>query len=303
MTTQAYFVGRKAGSMQSPYNGSQEVYGSQRLDGLKLAKPTYEHCTFANISFKESELEGGQFLNCAFIACYFRKSDIRNCSFSSCRFINCEFPGASFGGCDFRYTRFVGCYVSFAEIEHNLPQEPNLREELARNLSREAATLGDSRNARTYRLCEVQARESHYRAAVMAQSKWYRDHYDAFARIDVALRLIVSLINRMLFGYGERLWVLVRNYAIATFVLFPLLFYWTPDALSAPPARAADFGAQVSFWTALEFSVDNAVAGALGSTIHAVGWTARLFAATETILTAIWASLVAAYLFRWSLHR
>ena len=171
MTTQAYFVGRAVGKIQPPYRGEQEVYGGQLLDGSTLEKPTYEHCTFANISFKGVALEGGRFLNCAFIGCYFRKSDIKSSNFSSCRFINCEFPGASFSGCDFRYARFVNCYVPFAEIEHNLPPEPNLREELAHNLAREAAALGDSREARTYRLCEVQAREAHYWAVIMAKSK------------------------------------------------------------------------------------------------------------------------------------
>jgi hypothetical protein len=70
--------------------------------------------------------------------------------------------------------------------------EPNLREHLANNLAREAAALGDPRTARIYRLCEANARESHYRAAIMGKSKWYREHYDGLARRDVALRLAGS---------------------------------------------------------------------------------------------------------------
>jgi hypothetical protein len=303
MTAEAYFFGRTAGTIQSPYCGTDQVYGNQRLDGAGLDKPTYEHCTFANISFKSARLAGGRFLNCVFVACFFRKADVESCSFSSCRFIDCEFPGASFSGCDFRYTRFAGCYIPFDEMEHNLPTEPNLREDLSHNLAREAATLGDPRTARTYRLCEVNAREAHYRAAVMGKSKWYRDHYDGLARATTALRVVGSLLNRILFGYGERLRVVILNYAIATLVLFPLLFYFIPGGLSVPSTTAGTVAWQPSLWAALEFSLSNAVAGALRSPIEAVGFLTRLVAATQIILTAIWASLVAGYVFRWSLQR
>lgn len=303
MTGQAYFVGRTPGKIEPPYSGIDAIYGNQRLDGLKLKKPTYEHCTFANISFLKGSLDGGHFLNCVFISCYFRRTDLRNCDFRSCRFIDCEFPGASFGGCDFRYARFAGCFIPFDEIEHSLPSEPNLREDLSRNLAREAAALGDPRTARTYRLCEVKARESNHWAAVLAKSKWYKDHYDGLARVQVAFQITGSVLNRMLFGYGELLRVVVRNYAIATLVLFPLLFYFLPSALSVSSAGVDASGWQPTPWDAIEFSVNNAVAGALHSPIEAVGWTARLIAAVQIVLTAIWASLVAVYLFRWSLRR
>jgi hypothetical protein len=254
------------------------------------------------MSFKDAQLKDGRFVNCVFVACFFRKTDVLSCSFSSCRFIDCEFPGASFSGCDFRYTRFTGCYVPFDEIEHNLPSEPNLREMLSQNLAREAALLGDSHAARRYRLAEVNAHESNAWAAVMGKTKWYREHYDGRARLVTLLRVTGSVFNRALFGYGERLWVLVRNYAIATFVVFPLLYFFIPGSLSG--ATAAGTTVEKSpWWAALEFSLSNAVAGALQSPIEAVGFLARIAAAAQIILTAIWASLVASYLFRWSLQR
>ena len=303
MTAEAYFLGRAAGIIEPPYRGSDQVYASQRLDGAAIGKPTYEHCTFANISFKDAKLEDGRFLNCVFVACFFRKADVRSCSFLSCRFIDCEFPSTSFSGCDFRYTRFAGCYLPFDEIEHNLPPEPNLREQLARNLAREAAALGDPRTARTYRLCEVHARESHYWAAVMGKSKWYKDHYDGPARVGIALRIGGSLLNRILFGYGERLRVVFRNFLVATLVIFPILFYSIPGGLSVSSTAASTAVSQPPLWAALEFSISNAVAGALHSPIEAAGISARFAALAQIVLTAIWASLVAGYLFRWSLQR
>ena len=109
MTGEAYFIGRAAGTIQTPYSGTDQIFGGQRLDGKIIEKPTYEHCTFANISFKETRLVDGRFLNCVFVACFFRKTDVQSCNFSSCRFIDCEFPSSSFSSCDFRYARFAGC--------------------------------------------------------------------------------------------------------------------------------------------------------------------------------------------------
>ncbi len=303
MTGQAYFIGRTPGKIEHPYSGVDAIYGGERLDGLKVENPKYEHCTFANVSFLNGIIDGGNFLNCAFISCYFRRTDLRNCRFSSCRFIDCEFPGASFGSCDFRYARFAGCFIPFHEIEHNLPSEPNLREDLCQNLAREAAVLGDPRTARTYRLCEVKARESNYWAAVMAKSKWYKDHYDVLARVGVAFKIAGSLLNRMFFGYGELLGVVIRNYVMATFVFFPLLFYLLPNALTLSSTGVDVSVWQPTVWDALQFSLNNAVAGALHSPIEAVGWSARIISVVQIVLTAIWASLVAVYLFRWSLRR
>lgn len=303
MRAGAYFIGRTEGTIEHPYNGTSRLYSSQLLDGATLDKPTYEHCTFANISFKETKMKGGHFANCAFVACYFRNADIRNCSFSSCRFIDCEFPKTAFSGCDFRYTRFAGCYIPFDEIEHSLPTEPNLREQIAHNLARESAALGDSRNARAYRLCQVKAREAHYVAAFRANSKWYKDHYDGLARLTAFVRYTGSILNRVLFGYGERLRVVLRNFVLATLVVFPILFYIVPGDLLMPSDVTDVSATQPSLLAVLEFSLSNAVAGALRSPIHLSGFAVRMVAAFQIFLTAIWASLVAGYVFRWSLQR
>lgn len=302
MTAEAYFHGRATGVVQSPFKGSNQLFAGQRLDGQIITSAAYEHCTFANISFKEAKLEDGRFVNCVFVACFFRKTDIRSSNFSSCRFIDCEFPGASFSGCDFRYTRFVGCYIPVDDIEHNLPSEPNLREHLSRNLAREAALLGDPHAARRFRLLEVSAREENGWAAVIGKTKWYRDHYDIRARITTLLRLVGSVLNRVLFGYSERLWVLMRNFALATFLVFPSFYFFSIGGLSGLTLIGTPVQ-QSTVWAAFEFSVKNAVVGALASQVDAVTFAVRAAAAVQIVLTAIWASLVASYLFRWSLQR
>ena len=111
MDATAYVLGRDPGTLASPFHGKDKLYAADRLDGRTVDKGEYEHCTFANISFKEAALLACRFLNCAFIGCYFRRGDLRECSFVGCKFIDCEFPRVAVQGCDFRYSRFSRCVL------------------------------------------------------------------------------------------------------------------------------------------------------------------------------------------------
>lgn len=281
MSASAYLVARTQAKLESvDQEASDSLFASQLFDGRTLAKREFRHCTFANVSFKEARIDGVRFVNCAFIACYFRKTDFKESNLSSCRFIECEFTGSSFSGCDLRYARFRECFIPYDEIELSLPQEPNLREGLAHNLAREAARLGYAKQARAYRMCEIRAREKHHACAIWGRSKWYRDHYDGLARFVLAIRYIGSMINRYLFGYGERIMVLFANFAVASLIVFPIFYLLLQDSLTS------DSGVQNALWKAVSFSIDNAVAGAFDSRLETAGVLVRILAAAQTVLTA-----------------
>src|SRR5215469_15402338 len=121
------------------------------------------------------------------------------------KFLSCDFPKATIQRCDFSSAKFSDCYVPFAEMEHSLPSQPNLREALARNLTIETDKLGLPGERRLYRMAELKAREQHLLAAVMARSAWYKAHFDPLARLGAASRLVGSYVNKLLWGYGERI--------------------------------------------------------------------------------------------------
>ena len=167
----AYVLGRKVETLTAPFWGRGVAFGSMGLDGQTMQDSDYKHCTFANISFLKTIIQKGAFEDCVFIGCYFRRAEIRDSSFVGCRFIDCHFGHVAIKSSQFKYSSFRGCQIAFAELEHNLPPEPNLREELARNLSLESSRLGRSADARQYRITEIQAREADLRAAVACISK------------------------------------------------------------------------------------------------------------------------------------
>lgn len=183
------------------------------------------------MSFKKADLKSCKFDDCAFVACYFRRTQIVNCSFVGAKFIGCELPKVTVHSSDFRYARFEECSIPFDEMEHSLPSEPNLREDLSVGLAVASEQLGLSSEARKYRLAAISAREKHLRAALLAKSEWYKDHYKGARRAGAGIRLLASKVDGELWGHGERWPILLRNLLIAALVIFPTLLWYNRDGL------------------------------------------------------------------------
>ena len=293
----ALTLGRPIKKLQVPHCGQDTTFAAERFDFHNLSGAVYQHCTFANISFKEATLQNSRFIDCVFFDCYFRRTTLTDCAFVGCRFVDCQFPHVSIRSCDFRYAIFRDCYTPFSEMQYSLPSEPNIREELSRNLAVEAARRGASQEARRYRIAEIRAREANLGAAFRGASAWYQEHYDVMGRVRALATLILSLLNRWLWGYGESAWILIRNLLLACFLVFPLIFYALRGQLHD------QLGSPTSFGDAVLFSMQNITPTGISSAVLAVGTWSRLAASFEATVGVVYIALLAAYLFRWSLNR
>lgn len=295
--TDVYALGRAVGRLSKPFKGTDLAFGSTRLDRMTVRSGDYQHCTFANISFKETIVQSSRFLDCVFIGCYFRRAELVDSSFVGCRFIDCQFAHIAIKSSRFHHSSFRGCQIPIEELRHNLPTEPNLREDLARNLALESSQLGLSRQARLYRMTEIQAREDHLRAAIVGDSQWYREHFDALARFRACAQLILSLLNRWLWGYGQRTSTLFRNLFVVTLLVFPASFYLVRGGLSKST------GDPITPWDLVYFSLENVFPAGIRSGIEAVELIPRVLAGVESVFGVVVLALFAAYIFRWSLHK
>ena len=231
----AFLIGRESGDWPvAPSRVTDKLFAKIRQDSKTLEDLTFEHCTFANVSFKESRLRGCRFVDCAFLSCYFRKTLLTGSSFVGCKFLGCDFPRIVIQSCDFKYSRFEGCALPFEELEHSLPPEANLREELARGLAIASDSLGLRVDVRRYRLAAIQAQEEHLRAAVLSDSEWYRSHFSGLRRWKALGRLIASLLRGAVWGHGERWFPLIRNLLVLALFVFPLALWAVRDALASP---------------------------------------------------------------------
>ena len=150
-----YLVGRDPGQWPSGTSQAEDVvFAAVRKDGSRLEGMEFRHCTFANVSFKEATLEKCRFTDCVFLDCYFRRTKLSETAFIGCKFVGCDFPRVTIQSCDFKYSRFEGCALPFGELEHSLPREPNLREELTRGLAIASDILA-ARGGNAFFLCGV----------------------------------------------------------------------------------------------------------------------------------------------------
>ena len=201
------------------------VFINERFEDTELPVGTYEQCTFANVSFKGTTFSESTFTGCVFEACYFRRTKFEQCRFPATRFIDCEFIRPMISLSDFSYSRFTRCAPPYRELNASLPGEANLKADLAANLATECEFIGQSAEARQFRITARKARERDLWSAVTHENEYYKTHYDAIARVFAAGRLSLSRLNRWLWGYGEQAAVLARNLLLITVVLFPLLFF------------------------------------------------------------------------------
>ncbi len=177
--TEALLVGRtpaKLISQKSPVV-SDALFEAERVDEQIFEGVRFEHCTFANVSFKEARLISCTFENCAFIDCYFRMAVLESSRFLGCKFISCDFPKAAFRQCSFVYAQFRSCFVPYAVFEPSLPAEANLRRLLADNLAREAEAASATNDARLYRLRACEALEQYLWGGLVGGDKWSREHF------------------------------------------------------------------------------------------------------------------------------
>ena len=290
MSGEAFLLNRQLESLAAPWTRSDVLFAGQRLDGVTIELALYAHCTFANLSLKGCEFRDSHFINCVFVSCYFRKTLFSGCKFDGCKFIDCDLPKVRIQGSSFIFPRFTGTFIPFDEMQPNLPPEPELRSIAATELAREAQAAGHAKDARLYRIEAIRATEGHLWAGFRASTSWYRERYDVAARLDAGVRWFGSQVNRLLWGNGERGWVLLRSFFVLVFVLFPLVFYVARSGLqSAGRTTLSDY---------LLLSADNATGRSGFSGVATVSTTTRIFTGLELAVGFMLFGLFVTILFR-----
>jgi len=294
-----YALGRKVEELRPPWRSRDATFSSKRVDEDTIDDGEFEHCTFANVGFLRSKVERSHFLNCTFIDCYFRRAKLQNSTFVGCRFIDCNFDRIEIVASGFSYSIFRGCFISIDELLHNLPSQPNVRKLLTHNLFVESRKLGFSAEARKYRLQAIAAQEAHLKAAIRADSQWYRDHFDGPARILACGRLVVSVLNGFFWGYGENARRLLGNVLALSLFVFPVCYYVGSALEKLPSADSAT----VSFLECVWFSLLRIFPTGLSMGIGPTGPLGYLLAYFESIIGLLALALFASHIFRWSLSR
>ena len=295
----AFFLGREPVELNpATTSGFEKLYSAQRLDGETISSATFEHCTFANLSFKNATLERCKFVNCAFVDDYFRHTSVVNCSFEGCKFVESEFDSPEFIDCTFAFIEFRRCFIPFRAFKHALPTDPGHRHRIADELAREAGKAGELRDARGYRLIGEDAYEQHLANLVWGSGgKYYEKSRPSRERFEAARSWLARKFNRHLWGYGERGTILARCFLIVGAFVFPALFWLlASDDLSHQ-------GDSLSIAEFVLFSFDNLLAATGFSDVDVEGMLTRWLTGFEVFTGLVFIGLFISLVFNWIRRR
>lgn len=295
----ALLSGRTVAALRSPTPNpvSDALFAADRVDGQTFEGVHFTHCTFANVSFREARLVSCTFENCAFVDCYFRKTVFDSSRVLGCKFVTCNFPKTQFLNAAFVYPEFRGSTIAYDDFETSLPDQPNLRRHVADNLAREAEAAGLTRDARRYRIQANRALERYLWNGATGADEWSRAHFPGLGqRLAAGFQVFARWANGLIWGYGERGVVLVRNAFLLAFVLFPFVFYLLRDDLEQ---RGGDVGVQSYFL----LSVDSILNGSGFSGVEATTTLARSAVGAEVFLGLVIIGLGIASILRWVTRR
>lgn len=223
----------------------------QDLDANNLV---VTHSTFAHMGFKKSKLNGCNFSHNVFIDCYFKNAYFENIIFLGCKFINCTFDNITLVQCDFRYATFQNCYVDFKDMLPNLPNLPsfhNVRWKMCTNLALESLRAGSTEDYRKYFYEEKKSSEQHFWEMFRRKEKYYRNKkYGTWDSIEGLVKYSASKINKMIWGYGENIFQLIRV-MLFTIIIFALFLFRSGEFYENGNGESRFLGLGESFYVSV----------------------------------------------------
>jgi hypothetical protein len=159
-------------------------------------------------------------------------------------------------------------------------------------LAEEASREGALKDAGLYRQAGARGREEHLKSAFLHSSQFYRDKYRGAARLNALVEYSGSRLRGWAWGYRRSFFTILRNWALVTLVLFPIIIFWPLKSSLQQSSKTARMG---DLWIA---SIGNMLPGSGISQVGYISTSARLFAFFEVLVGLLFAGLAASLLFR-----
>lgn len=201
------------------------ILANERPDKKWLSEHYIIHnSTFAKLGLREAKFKDDDLKFNVFIDCYFKKAYFENVNFTSSIFINCNFDEVTIVNCVFDYCKFENCIIEYKYLKESLSNRPNIRWELCKGLSLECLKLGNEVDYRKYFFEEKKASERYYFKKFWHKgSEKYYKKYNGVDRISGLGNFLLSKLNKILWGYGEKISRLIGNIFL-TQILFVIAY-------------------------------------------------------------------------------
>ncbi len=195
--------------------GIKLEFSDQIHDDLNVSNVNVKFSSFIRLGLRDAKFKGGFLSHSIFEDVYARKANFSNIDFTGSVFRNCNFEKAAFKSCTLNYCEFLNTQLPYLEVISCLPNEPNIREELARNLKMNFIGLGQKVIADKFLDIEIKAKESRMAEIFKSRTTHYKENYDQLDRIENAGLFIWSWIKRFFSGYGYSVkWIFISFFSI-----------------------------------------------------------------------------------------
>ncbi|MCY4014652.1 MAG: pentapeptide repeat-containing protein [Gammaproteobacteria bacterium] len=258
---------------------SDALIANETPKGMEMSGRVVQRSVWTDVSLLQANVAKCDFSYSTFVNCYFRGARFRGCNFTGCRFIGCNFRSSAIQDCDLRYTKWDRTDIPRSTVLGNLPAQPNLAQEILIQLRLNATSVGEYEDARQF-LYEAEKRSrEHFVAVMKCRDDYYRGKYSvSLARVAAPFRYLKSLLNKLLWGYGEQPLRLTVNGLLATLVLGLLralgdepIDIWEAFRLSVAAfvsAPAAGAGEAPSVWAPIQSLIGVVYIAFLAASLH-----------------------------------
>lgn len=196
----------------------------QRNDEISVQNIVINTSSFIRIGIKNAKFFGGKITHSLFEDVYARNAIFDDIDFTGTTFRNCNFDKAKFSNCNFRYCKFSGCYLPIEEIKSSLPNEQNLKKELATNLKTNFTLIGKKKEADIFLDIEIEAEKKELMCRFLSKTGYYKNKYDSIDRIEALFKLLAMNISAFIWGYGHKVNKLFYSY-IFIMILFSFITF------------------------------------------------------------------------------
>lgn len=211
-----------------------------------------KHSTFANIGLYKSKFIRCKFQQCVFIECYFRYAELQYIDFTGCKFIKCNFGSTKIENSTFMYASFEQCYIKYDILKFNFPLiENNLTWKLCLNMERECLNIGDASDADKYFWAAKNAADRNLKDIILLRNTYERDRYNIINQCKAFYRLVLSKLNRFVWGYGESIYKLIRSSFLV--IILYAVFYYKSSALQ--PSHVSNLYESILFSLQIFFNL------------------------------------------------
>ncbi|MEQ5796266.1 pentapeptide repeat-containing protein [Paracoccus sp. NFXS7] len=251
----------------------------------------FRHALLSRVSGKGATLSNFDFRYAELTDCYFHGAKFDKCDFTGVKIRRCNFRTATFEDCTFDYITIEETPVDYKQVVKNLPDRPNVAQEILHALRRNAVTQGEQKAVRELTLLEVDQEREHLRRALKGRGEYYRKKYGTLSqKLKLRARAIGLWLSHYVWGHGEKISRLLTTCLIS--VLLLSLISVTADAFSNPGLSVLDAGSVLMSYVTGNFidllGVDSDILPARPVSVTA----------TVAVMRIIFGGMFAAYIFR-----